>query len=132
MRLGTFVLALALLALSGCKTASSPDSEAQEPPAERADKQAPAGSEEPGGDEATANHDEQETTEDESDWTPEVDVVCDDYEKQTSLCEETCEECQGPTPGNSCNVCAAACADKIFCKICGDQSFCEMLPAEEQ
>lgn len=41
---------------------------------------------------------------------PEVD--CADYEHQIELCRPTCETCQVSTPGNSCNVCAEACADR--------------------
>lgn len=41
---------------------------------------------------------------------PEVD--CADYEHQVELCRPSCEECQVSTPGNSCNVCAEACADR--------------------
>lgn len=31
-------------------------------------------------------------------------------EAALDACRETCETCAGSTPGNSCNVCAEACA----------------------
>lgn len=52
-------------------------------------------------------------------------VACDHYERQTEICERSCEECQVVTPGNSCNVCAAACADRVFCEECGIKEHCQ-------
>lgn len=43
---------------------------------------------------------------------PAAAVDCADYEHQVELCRPSCEACQVSTPGNSCNVCAEACADR--------------------
>lgn len=55
---------------------------------------------------------------------PAVAADCADYEHQVDLCRATCEFCAGDAPGNSCNVCAEACADKIYCSECQAADHC--------
>jgi hypothetical protein len=54
-----------------------------------------------------------------------VTADCAAYEHQADLCRATCEECSVSTPGNSCNVCAEACASKIWCEQCGATEMCD-------
>ncbi|MBP6844839.1 MAG: hypothetical protein KA201_13895 [Kofleriaceae bacterium] len=49
---------------------------------------------------------------------------CDDYEHQVDLCRADCPACAGTTPGNACNVCAEACADKLYCEQCQHPDHC--------
>ena len=56
---------------------------------------------------------------------PAVETDCADLERQTELCRPTCEYCTGDAPGNSCNVCAEACAQRIWCAECGATEGCD-------
>lgn len=55
---------------------------------------------------------------------PAVVADCADYEHQVDLCRAGCELCDQEAPGNSCNVCAEACADKIYCSECQAADHC--------
>ena len=50
---------------------------------------------------------------------------CNDFDHQVELCQAGCDECSVSTPGNSCNVCAEACAQRVWCQSCGSTDGCD-------
>jgi hypothetical protein len=56
---------------------------------------------------------------------PDVAANCLSYEATVEACRPTCAECEGEAPGNTCNLCAEACATRVTCQQCNAGEGCE-------